>query len=164
MIILPASQRQVISSAAGLMLHALHGSEDEAYRIACLAGRLSKCRNDHAAEFMHALSTAAGSSPGFARMALEGFPECTTDASILRDYARTLFLLYAMGGERPALAFADLFSHVGRFPESAMAMAESLAFSVENMRIPDLGGFVDSFSRDWMRTLGSEEFRKNPPD
>jgi hypothetical protein len=163
-LVLTAPQRAVIASAARLMLFALHGSEDEAYRIACIVGRLSNCRTDHADEFLHTLSTAADSSPAFVRMALEGFPERTPDASILREYVRTLFLLYEMGEERPALAFAELFSHVGRFPESAKAMTESLYFSLENIRIPDVDEFMVSFSRSWMHTLGSEVFRKNPPD
>lgn len=163
-LVLTAPQRAVIASASQLMLHAFNGSEDEAYRIARIVGRLSNCRTDHAAEFMHTLSTAADSSPGFVRMALEGFPERTMDASILRPYVRTLFLLYAKGGEKPALAFAELFSHVGRFPESAKAMADSLSLSVECTCIPDVDEFMDSFSRGWMRTLGSEVFRKNPPD
>ena len=161
---LTAPQKDVIASAARLMLFALHSSEDEAYRIACIVGRLSDCRKDHAVLFMDALSLAAGDSPEFARMALEGFPERTTDPSILSNYVSTFFLLRAMGGEKPALAFAELFSHVGRFPGSARAMAEFLSFYVENIRIRDLGGFMESFSRDWMRTLDSEVFRENPPD
>lgn len=162
--VLTAPQRAVIASASGLMLHAFNGSEDEAYLIALAVGRFSGCRTDHTAEFLRRLSTFADRSPGFASMALEGFPERTTDSSILMIYARTFFLLHAKGGEGPALSFAELFSHVGRFPESAKAMADSLSFCVKNTSIPDLAEFMDSFSKDWMRALGSEVFRDNPPD
>lgn len=163
-LVLTEPQKGIISSAAQLMLNAFSGSEDEAFMISRAVGRLAGCRQDHAVLFMDALSLSAGGSPAFARMALEGFPERTTDVSLLGIYARTLFLLYAKGGERPALAFAELFSHVGRFPGSARLMADSLAFSLENMHMPDLGAFMKSFSMDWMRALGSKVFRENPPD
>jgi hypothetical protein len=163
-LVLTEPQKGIISSASELMLHAFNGSEDEAYRIALAVGRLSNCRKDHAEKFMYALSTVAGGNPAFARMALEGFPERTTDASLLQVYARTLFLLYAKGGEKPAISFAELFSHVGRFPGSARLMADSLAFSLENMHMPDLDAFMKSFSMDWMQALGSKVFRENPPD